>query len=171
MSRRPLAAMAALIAGSLFSQATPRADNTVHVAGTACRPRKADVSKTNYNNTSIVNEATSSATVVCPVQYQDDPFASPVSFEIFVIDRSTSSNISCTLFGFADLDIAPGNIFQEAGNSVGSGTAVQPLQTIDGNAFDIQGVPGLNFTFNCTLPSSSSSSNRSSVVSSRLYSW
>ncbi len=160
---RIAAGAVALIAVTFASQAALRSE-TIHVPGTACRPKKSDVSKTNYNSTSIVNEATSSATVVCPVHYQDSPVENPIDLQIFVIDRSSSSNITCTVTGFPDLDISPGAIFQESGSSSGSKSSIQPIVGIDGVAFDLQGFEGLMFTFSCSLPSSSSSSNRNEVV-------
>jgi hypothetical protein len=141
--------------------------NAIHVSGVACRPRKADVSKTTYTDTSIVNEANTSAQVVCPVQLQVSALGEfPADMAVYVRDRSTSANISCTLF-VTDGE-SPGTIFQETGTSTGSNGAIHRIAGPDGN-FDLQSWSDLElYTMRCTLPLASSSSTRSEIVDYRI---
>jgi hypothetical protein len=178
MSRNLIAGAAVLLA-TLLGQDLGRAqdpvavpDDAIHVAGTACRPRKSDVSKTNYNNTSIVNESSSSAKVACPVHLQENGFfLTPNDMEIFAFDRSSSSNITCTLFAFDGA--SPGTIFQEPAVSSGTkdpvtGKSLQMLRGIDG-AIELSGFQGLHmFSLTCTLPGASDSSPRSEIVDYRI---
>lgn len=160
MFRTRLTGVAAL-AIALCGQLPAFAGLDIDVPGNACRPRKSDVSKIQFGTMSTINEATSSATVVCPVHYQDNPQGSnPNIFRIRMIDRSTSANISCKVMSFHDLE--PGMLFQVTVNSSGSSSSqIERTVTLDPNF-------GAMFTMTCTLPASSSSSNRSEIVSYKL---
>ena len=134
--------------------------------GNACRPKKADVSKIQLGTLSAVNEATTSATVVCPFHYQSNPVGvEPRSVKIRMINRSGSSstNISCTVFSFNDNDITtPGNVFQATVTRSGS-TASMQTATVTSTAF-----PGNMFSISCTLPGAPDSGKRSEIVNNQI---
>ena len=81
------------------------ADRNAHVPGTACTPRKSDVGRINYNNTSAINDDTAStARVACPVFYESQgtldangEHNKPSNLFIRVIDRNRTADVSCTL--------------------------------------------------------------------------
>ena len=148
------------------------AERNVHVPGTACSPKKADVSKINYTNISAVNEANSSAQVVCPVHFRETSTNIPSNMFIRVIDRSTSANVSCTVYAIPDGSL-PGVVYQKTSSSSGTSDPDTGLllQDID-HEFDegtvIRDAPGWVFTITCTLPAATSSSTRSEIVDYQL---
>jgi hypothetical protein len=152
-----LTVVAVVVVGQVAAQAARH----IHIPGTSCRPRKADVSKIQLGNQSAVNESSSSATVACPVTYQDNPAGSdPNGFIARVIDRSSGSDITCTLFVFAELSVPTGGqLFQSARSSSGSSGSLQTLSfTVPNPDLAMQ-----MFTMTCTLPGAGSSSTRSEV--------
>lgn len=170
--KRALLSGAALLATLLAGQLTVQAERNVHVPGTACNPRLSDVSKIQYNNMSAVNEATSSAKVACPFMYQTDWVNKPSNLFLRVIDRSTSANVSCTVYAFA-FDDLPGTVWQKTATSVGTsdpdtGNILQDINAPNEEGIQLSDAPGLVFTVTCTLPASSTTSNRSEVVDYQL---
>jgi hypothetical protein len=159
-----------------LAAAVAHADDAIYVPGTACRARKADIDKISYTDISVVNESSSAASVVCPLHFMEnaDGFV-PGDVRIMARDRSTSSNITCTLYAFSDT--GAGVLFQEPVSSTGTkdpgtGKTLQMLRGIDG-AIDIfnttfESPPQVNFSLRCTLPGASSSTTRSEIVDYRV---
>lgn len=168
MSRfRSTITLASLVATMGFA-ATAGADQNIHVPATACSPKKSDVSKTQYNGSRIQNESTSSsAVVVCPVNYRDDPNHGPSNFFIRVIDRNSSSDVSCTLRVFEEF--TTNVMFQSTVASSGSSTDVQDLDDGSGDGIVLNPFAGFSmFNVECTLPKDPGSSARSAVVNYQL---
>jgi hypothetical protein len=158
-----LTVLAVVICGQMVA----RASRDIHLPGTACRPRKGDVGKVQLGNQSLVNEDSASATVACPITYQDNPAGSdPSSFKARVIDRSTSGNVSCTLFAFPELEIPTGGqLFQTTRTTSGNGSTIRELAfTVPDESLHFQ-----VYTMTCTLPGASSSSTRSEIFDYTLY--
>jgi hypothetical protein len=165
MSRTVLASAVAL-AATFLSPASPRAetpDDAIYVPGTACHAKRQSVSSVNYKDYWIENTGSSSAKVVCPLQFQEvtrNFGMTPADVQVFAVDPSSSSNISCTLFVFADGDPQPGQLFQETGSTSGKSSSFQLVAGQDG-AFDVFGPSSqgwFNHTFTCTLPAINGSS-------------
>jgi hypothetical protein len=164
-------ALAATLLGAPFAV---HAEKNVKAPGTICSPIKGDVSKINYTNTSVVNESTSSAKVMCPVILQSDNVNKPSNMFTRVIDRSTSADVKCRVYRFA---YEVGQVWQSAEAS--SHGIVSPsdgsiLQDIDpdgsgdGIILHDDAAPGFVLSMTCTLPGASSSSTRSEIVNFQM---
>ncbi len=169
---RGLGLAAVLAAGLLLCELDVHAERNMHTPGTACSPRKADVDKINYTSTSAVNESTTStAQVVCPIQLRSDSVNKPSNVFIRVIDRSTSADVSCTLFAFADGHL-PGTIYQKTAKSSGTkdpaGNLIQDINHGSDEGINVADAPGLVFTMTCTLPAAGGSSTRSEILDYQL---
>jgi hypothetical protein len=167
MSRKAIA-IVSLFAPIFGLILTAHADNNVHIPGTACSPRKSDVGKTQYNTVRIQNESTSSsATVACPVHYEDDANHGPTNFFVRVVDRNSSSDVSCTLRIFDEFSTTV--LFQSTVRSSGNSTAVQDLDDGSGDGIELDPFAGFAMmSMDCTLPLDPGSSHRSAVVNYQL---
>jgi hypothetical protein len=175
LARVGLSAAAALLVA--LAPAFVHARRDVAIPGTACKPVKADVGKINYTATTVVNESTSQATVVCPFVYPSRPDLRPGQVFLRVIDRnnganSDTTNIVCTVFVFTH--DGPGVVFTEKAKSTGSLNPDDPSNPIvdldgvsGGDGIHLDGSVGLVYSMTCKLPGSTSL-GRSEIVDYQL---
>jgi hypothetical protein len=137
-----------------------QADQIEMINGTACTPNRADAGKINYSRTlGIFNEGTSSGTIYCPVVYTDSSVNELArSVRVNVVDRHTSSNISCTANG----------LYEDGTVGVSGGT-----YTTSGASSGVQSMywdlaQGFIYNVYCVLPAQQGS-NQSRLASFGTY--
>ena len=180
MKTAKLVFAAVVLAGATAAPLAVHADRNLHIPGTACTPIKADVGKIGYTGTSAVNESTSQATVVCPINYQSDTTHRPSNLFMRVIDRNRGSdstsanNVSCTVYVFTH--DGPGTVFSNTAKSKGAlndpdPSDPNPIQDIDAPGGDeginVISATGLVYSMTCKIPGSTSL-GRSEIVDYQL---
>jgi hypothetical protein len=172
--RRLLLAGGAMAATVLGVQLAVHAEKNVKEPGTFCSPIKGDIGKINYTNTSVINESTSSAKVMCPVIFHADSVNRPGNMFPRVIDRNTSANITCRVFGFPFDNVDTGQVWQSPQVSTSgttdpiTGNTLQDMDDGSGDGIVLTDVMGFVLTMTCTLPGAPSSSTRSEIVNYQL---
>lgn len=162
-----LALAIVLSAGEARAASVTSTDLHVH-AGLDCVPKPGDSAKLAYNLSEGVRNisTTTTATVYCPadtvpVKQGANYVGGPQAVRVFVIDRSSTASISCTLKaivennGFATTNTYP------VKSSVGSFPGVQVLQWTQADGM----IAIANYTFrvSCTLPRATDASHQSAV--------
>jgi hypothetical protein len=159
----------AIVLSAAGARAASVTSTDLHVhAGFACVPKPGDSAKLAYNFAEGVrNISTSaSATVFCPVdtvpvKQGADYVGGPQAVRVFVIDRSSAANISCTLKAIIENNgFATSNTYPVK-SSTGSFPSVQMLQWTQADG----PIAISNYTFrvSCTLPRALSASQQSAV--------
>ena len=164
----PLLALA-IVLSAPGARAASVTSTDLHVhAGLNCVARPGDSAKLAYNFAEGVrNISTSaSATVFCPVdtvpvKQGANYFGSPQAVRVFVIDRSSAANISCTLKAIVENNGFDASNTYPVKSSVGSLPAVQLLQWTQADG----PIAIANYTFrvSCTLPRATDASHQSAV--------
>ena len=140
--------------------AAPAFADTWEAHANICQPDKGDVGKLDYSNTGVFNESnSSSAKLHCPIEYISDLHTlglNTTTIRLRYVDRSSSANVSCTLFiNFLD----GASELTETQTSSGASNSTQSFSWTIGS--EIGG--GRQLVIQCNLPQAASSSTRSGV--------
>jgi hypothetical protein len=151
---------------ALVLSAAPVGADTWEAHANICQPDKSDVAFLDYSNTGVFNESTSSSGKLhCPVEYISDLHTgglNTTTISLNYVDRSSSENVSCTLF----INLFDGTPILTATQTspAGASSSTQISSWVIGS--EIGG--GRQLVIQCTLPKAASSSTRSGVRGIRL---
>ena len=167
-----LAAISTMASGGWVCAATVRATNLHVHAGLDCVAKPGDAAKLAYNLAEGVRNSstTASATVYCPVDIvrvmQEDVSSSgPVALRVFVIDRSSAGNITCTPKAIIENNgFDPGQSYPTKSSSGSFGSP----QTLLWTGAELPAISNYTYRVSCTLPKAPDSSHQSAVVQTEV---